>query len=196
MAAEPPSSPTAPTTSPPVAQSIAINLDVEDLTVGQTVTLTATVTLSDGSRRPVTDGAWESDNSDVAFLETTTGEEVLLRAVGAGSVLIHTGEADQLEAQGFLEEVFIHEATHTTLDARHASSSGWIQAQGNDMNFISTYARDHPMREDLAESFPMWMALRYREGRISSRLAATIRTRMPHRIAYLDDQNFDMAPVR
>ena len=50
-----PSSPTAPTTSPPVAQSIAINLDVEDLTVGQTVTLTATVTLSDGSRRPVTD---------------------------------------------------------------------------------------------------------------------------------------------
>ena len=328
-----PSSPTAPTTSPPVAQSIAINLDVEDLTVGQTVTLTATVTLSDGSRRPVTDGAWESDNSDVAFLETTTGEEVLLRAVGAGSatlsvesggqrgtravtvlpplvidgtlyvdadivtssdpttfrnasyagrgdrvmfdrrqnafvtynaflfdatftdgfsveiqvnpefqtreaaqqeadkyggligqlpralrqpefqtvwihrgiepfgggnnnVLIHTGEADRLEAQGFLEEVFIHEATHTTLDARHASSSGWIQAQGNDMNFISTYARDHPMREDLAESFPMWMALRYREDRISSRLAATIRIRMPHRLAYLDDQSFDMAPVR
>ena len=52
--------------------------------MGQTVTLTATVTLSDGSRRPVTDGAWESDNSDVAFLETTTGEEVLLRAVWTG----------------------------------------------------------------------------------------------------------------
>ena len=75
------------------------------------------------------------------------------------NVLIHTDYADGLEAQGFLEEVFIHEATHTTLDAHHASSSGWIQAQGNDMDFISTYARDHPMREDLAESFPMWMAL-------------------------------------
>ena len=83
------------------------------------------------------------------------------------NVLIHTDYADGLEAQGFLEEVFIHEATHTTLDAHHASSSGWIQAQVNDMDFISTYARDHPMREDLAKSFPMWMALQYREGRIS-----------------------------
>ena len=115
---------------------------------------------------------------------------------GNNNVLIHTGQADLYEADGILEEALIHEGAHTSLDSRHASSSGWIQAQENDMDFISTYARDHPTREDLAESFPMWIALRYRADRISPHLAATIRARMPHRLAYLDDQHFDMAPVR
>ena len=115
---------------------------------------------------------------------------------GNNNVLIHTGQADLYEADGILEEALIHEGAHTSLDSRHASSSGWIQAQQNDMDFISTYARDHPTREDLAESFPMWMALRYGADRISPHLAATIRDRMPHRLAYLDDQHFDMAPVR
>ena len=90
-----PTSPTAPTTTQPVAQSITINFDVDDLTVGQTVTLTATVTLSDGSHRPVADGVWASDNPDVALLETTTGEEVLLRAVRAGSATISVESGGQ-----------------------------------------------------------------------------------------------------
>ena len=115
---------------------------------------------------------------------------------GNNNVLIHTGQADLYEADGLLEEVFIHEATHTSLDSRHASAPGWIQARQADGDFISAYARDNPSREDLAESFPMWMALRYRRERISARLAATIVTRMPHRLAYLDNQPFNMAPVR
>ena len=112
------------------------------------------------------------------------------------NVLIHTDEANWLAARGFLEEVLIHEATHTALDSIHASAPGWIQAQRDDMDFISTYARDHPSREDLAESFSMWMALRFREDRISRHLVATIRARMPHRLTYLDRQNFSMMPVR
>ena len=92
---------------------------------------------------------------------------------------------DLYEAEGILEEALIHEGAHTSLDSRHASSSGWIQAQQDDMDFISTYARDYPTREDLAESFPMWMALRYREDKILPRLAETIRARMPHRLVYL-----------
>ncbi len=115
---------------------------------------------------------------------------------GNNNVLIHTGQADLYEAEGILEEALIHEGAHTSLDSRHASSSGWIQAQQDDMDFISTYARDYPTREDLAESFPMWMALRYREDKILPRLAETIKARMPHRLVYLDAQHFDMAPVR
>ena len=115
---------------------------------------------------------------------------------GNNNVLIHTGQADLYEAEGILEEALIHEGAHTSLDSRHTSSSGWIQAQQDDMDFISTYARDYPTREDLAESFPMWMALRYREDKILPRLAETIRARMPHRLVYLDAQHFDMAPVR
>ena len=112
------------------------------------------------------------------------------------NVLIHTGQADLYEAEGILEEALIHEGAHTSLDSHHASSPGWVQAQQDDMDFISTYARDHPTREDIAESFPMWMALRYRADKISPRLAATIRARIPHRLDYLDAQHFDMAPVR
>lgn len=112
------------------------------------------------------------------------------------NVLIHTGEADSLAARGFLEEVLVHEATHTALDSIHAAAPGWIQAQRDDMDFISTYARDNPAREDLAESFSMWMALRFREDRIFGHLAATIRARMPHRLSYFDRQNFSMLPVR
>ena len=71
------------------------------------------------------------------------------------NVLIHTGQADLYEADGILEEALIHEGAHTSLDSRHALSSGWVQAQQDDMDFISTYAKDHPTREDVAESFPM-----------------------------------------
>ena len=42
----------------------------------------------------------------------------------------------------------------------------------------------------------MWMALQYRKDNISPCLAATIRARMPHRLAWLDDPHFDMAPVK
>ena len=62
---------------------------------------------------------------------------------GNNNLLIHTGQGAQYEASGILEETFVHEAAHTSLDAVHASSAGWIAAQQADPNFISTYARDN-----------------------------------------------------
>ncbi len=116
---------------------------------------------------------------------------------GNNNVLIHTGMAEgEYESDGILEEALIHEAGHTSLDSTHSASPGWLDAQRNDMDFISEYARDHPTREDMAETFPVWIALRYREHRISDRLATTIRSRIPHRLEYLDEQNFDVSPVR
>ncbi len=113
------------------------------------------------------------------------------------NVLIHTGMAESnYEPDGILEEALIHEAGHTSLDSTHSASPGWLEAQRNDMDFISEYARDYPTRENLAETFPVWMAIRYREHRISARLATTIQSRIPHRLEYLDEQNFDVSPVR
>ena len=115
---------------------------------------------------------------------------------GNNNVLIHTGQASLYEQDGVIEEVLIHEAAHTSLDADHAASSGWLQAQADDRGFISDYAEEFPSREDIAESFLPWMALRYGEDRISADLAFTIRTRMPNRLVYFDAQSFPMAPVR
>jgi len=71
---------------------------------------------------------------------------------GNNNLLIHVGQGDVYLADGILEETFVHEAAHTSLDAAHASSAGWLSAQSRDPVFISTYARDNPQREDIGMS--------------------------------------------
>lgn len=114
---------------------------------------------------------------------------------GNHNLLIHTGQADQYISQGILEETFVHEASHTSLDAAHANAAGWLAAQVADPTFISTYARDNPTREDIAESFLPYLAIRHRADRISQSLYDTITTTIPNRIAYFDQQNFNVSPV-
>lgn len=114
---------------------------------------------------------------------------------GNNNLLIHIGQADLYVNDGILEETFVHEAAHTSLDAAHANSSGWLAAQVADAEFISTYARDFPNREDIAESFLPYLAVRYRSNRISQSLKMTIMQTIPNRIAYFDNQSFDMYPI-
>lgn len=113
---------------------------------------------------------------------------------GNNNLLIHTGQADLYAADGILEETFVHEASHTSLDAAHAASSGWLAAQAADGEFISNYARDYPNREDIAESFLPYFAVRYQLDRISQSLAGTILQTIPNRASYFEAQEFDMYP--
>ena len=89
----------------------------------------------------------------------------------------------------------IHEASHISLDADYAAAPGWQEAQQNDPTFISTYARDNPTREDIAESFLPYVALRYRRDRISDDLTATFEATMPNRIQFFDSIVRDMYPL-
>lgn len=114
---------------------------------------------------------------------------------GNYAILIHTGQSALYEADGILEETLVHESSHTSLDAYHAAAPGWLAAQIADDNFISTYAQDYPDREDVAESFLPYLAVRYRLGRISAELADTINQTIPNRIAYFDAQDFDVYPI-
>lgn len=114
---------------------------------------------------------------------------------GNNNLLIHTGQAALYEADGILEETFVHEAAHTSLDAAHAEAAGWLDAQSADGEFISTYARDNPLREDIAESFLPYLAVRYRADRIPQSLADTINATIPNRIAYFAAQEFDLYPI-
>jgi hypothetical protein len=121
------------------------------------------------------------------------GEELF--GGGNRNLLIHVGQGDNYEREGILEEVFIHEAAHSTLDEIHAEAPAWLLAQQKDTNFISDYARDNPLREDVAESFPCYLALRVRPDRLSRGMLDTIRSVMPHRIDYFDAQEFDWFPM-
>ncbi len=115
---------------------------------------------------------------------------------GNNNLLIHVGQGDLYIADGILEETFVHEASHTSLDAAHASSAGWLTAQTKDGNFISTYARDNPTREDVAESFLTWLAVRYRSTRITQALANTIQQTIPNRMAYFDSLGLNLLPIQ
>jgi len=114
---------------------------------------------------------------------------------GNNNLLIHIGQGALYEADGILEETFVHEASHTSLDAGNAAASGWIAAQVADSGFISTYARDNPQREDIAESFLPYLAVRYRADRITQGLKDTIEQTIPHRIAYFDGLGLTMYPI-
>ena len=127
----------------------------------------------------------------ITHVDINAGEEVWGAAGGAdrGTIHIHTdGES------GHIEESFVHEATHVTLDPAHGDSPGWRAAQAADGVFISEYARDHPDREDLAESFLAYLAVRYQSERLTVTERTVILRTIPNRLIYFDEQGFDMSP--
>jgi hypothetical protein len=113
---------------------------------------------------------------------------------GTNGLLIHTEMSAEYERDGILEETLIHEASHTSLDPTHATAAGWIDAQKKDPTFISTYARDNPTREDVAETFLLYFALKHRSDRVSPELVETINKAIPNRLKYLDQQTWDLYP--
>ena len=138
---------------------------------------------------------------------------------GNDNILIHVGRAADYLRRGVLEEILMHEAAHTSLDPLHAAADTWVAAQAADgrchpcarltgastgsrvariapPGFISDYARDHPRREDVAESFGPFFAVRHRRERISRSMTRTIEATMPNRIEYFDRLDIDMHPVR
>ena len=114
---------------------------------------------------------------------------------GNRNILIHTGQTAEYLRLGILEETLVHEAAHSSLDSRYARSPGWLDAQSADPTFISTYARDYPDREDIAESFGPYLAVRHRADRITSALRSQIEQAIPNRIAFFDSLGLDMAPI-
>ena len=110
------------------------------------------------------------------------------------SFLIHTGQGAKYRRDGFLEEALFHEAAHVSLDGDHADAEGWRAAQAADGEFISTYARDFPDREDVAETALPYFAVRYQPGRLSAEQRAMIEATVPNRLQYFDEQGFDWSP--
>ena len=113
-----------------------------------------------------------------------------------GSLLIHTEDAVTRLAvdDGFLEELFMHEAAHASLDSEHSYSPEWLAAQHADGVAISDYASHFPLREDVAETIVPYFAVRYRPGRLTAPIRWLMTMTTPNRLAYFDDQNLDMSP--
>lgn len=115
---------------------------------------------------------------------------------GNQNLLVHTDMGESYIAQGILAEAFIHEASHTSLDAYHANHKDWIAAQEKDPDFISGYAKNNPKREDIAESFLLYFALRYKPDRIDKKLKEKITNTIPNRVAYFDSIKYNLHPIK
>lgn len=115
---------------------------------------------------------------------------------GNENILIHTGMAAEYERQGILAEVLCHEATHTSLDPHYAEDDAWLEAQRQDGVFISDYAQQFPQREDMAESYLLHLAHRYRRDRLDEGVVARIERDMAHRMRYFDSLQPDVRPWR
>lgn len=111
---------------------------------------------------------------------------------GNNNFLIHTGQSDEYERDGVLEEVFLHEGGHTSLDAYHANSPLWLSAQRADGVSISDYGRDNPLREDISETIGPYLAITHRADRVPQKEIDEVRQAIPNRIKYLDCQGFTM----
>lgn len=114
---------------------------------------------------------------------------------GNRNLLIHTAQGEEYAAGGYLEEIFVHEGTHTSIDGDHAAAAGWLEAQTADAAFISTYARDNPTREDVAETMVPYLAQRFRADRLPPATVAAIRGAIPNRLRYLDCLGVTMDPL-
>ena len=143
---------------------------------------------------------------DVQTMWIHKGEELF--GGGNYNILVHTGMSEQYEnlySESVMEEILIHEATHTSIDSYlypnggwtnsgYCDGEGWIEAVESDNEcYITTYARDNQYREDLAELMPFYVAVRYFPERISSELRDKILSCNFNRIRYLDSQNLDMS---
>lgn len=108
---------------------------------------------------------------------------------GIDYLLVHTGMGEEYIRDGNLEETILHEAAHTSLDPDHKGKATWLHAQQTDGQFITSYARENPEREDIAESFVLYYAAKLRADRLPPETVEHIQQTMPNRIAYFDRLN-------
>ncbi len=106
---------------------------------------------------------------------------------GNDNILIHVGAtAERYIEDGVLEEALAHEAAHTSLDPTLAKSEEWREAQEADGAFISDYARDNPLREDVAETLVPWLAACCGDDRLDPETIETIQRLTANRMAVLE----------
>jgi hypothetical protein len=115
--------------------------------------------------------------------------------------VLYAGNIARRLATHDLEETVFHEAAHATLDVPFASDLAWQEAQQSDGVFLTRYAEEWPMREDLAESALFAWAVLVHPGRLPIDVETAVKDRIPARLKVLaeifkDDLLMDPADKR
>lgn len=83
-----------------------------------------------------------------------------------------------------LQETVFHESAHVAFEGQHAAAPGWVAAQKADSAFITEYARELPLKEDIPESAIFAFVILNHPGRLPPEVEAKVAAQIPHRIAY------------
>ena len=114
---------------------------------------------------------------------------------GNNLLLIHTGFTPTLEnwwTGNIIEETYLHEAGHASLDSYIYGDEEWDNAVQADQTYISDYAAEYPLREDIAELLPLYIGVKYFPSRISKEIRSKILSCCINRILYLDNFEVDL----
>ena len=65
---------------------------------------------------------------------------------GDGTIIYCAGVALSDINEGVIEETFLHEGAHVNLDSEIYNLTEWKCARDSDKHYISTYAKEHPLR--------------------------------------------------
>lgn len=107
-------------------------------------------------------------------------------AGGYNALVIHADYAD--EHTEFLEEIFVHEAAHASLDwifDGAVDQSAWNAVAAADGRFVSKYVADFPDREDVAESYGAFLITEAAKANKALRTKAKrIRVATPNRLSF------------
>jgi hypothetical protein len=113
---------------------------------------------------------------------------------GNRTLVIHTDKAGTFERRGILEEVIMHEVSHTLFDFELdpvVSLAQWQEAQSLDNAFISDYGKEFPITEDPADTMVAYFAARQYPERFHPIIPALIESMIPNRLDLLDTIDFD-----
>ncbi|NNE71845.1 MAG: T9SS type A sorting domain-containing protein [Rhodothermales bacterium] len=113
-------------------------------------------------------------------------------AGGTGNVTVH--EDWPPTGAGHVEEILLHEAAHAGYQYLQPTLR-WRLARQADGVFLTTHAQLNPSSEDVAATFPAWVAVRLRPERLHPEVFRKIVEGVPNRLAVLDELGLAVYPL-
>ena len=101
-----------------------------------------------------------------------------------GFFVIYSENMDARISTNDLQHTVFHEMAHVALEAAHATADGWVAAQQADPGFLTRYAEQNPVKEDVPESALFAFAVLNHPGRLPADVEAIVRAQIPNRLAY------------
>ena len=116
---------------------------------------------------------------------------------GNNNILIHTGRTQEYVnwvTGNIVEETLIHEAVHTSVDSYYYGTEKWNeQVQKDEYRYVSTYAKNYPDREDIAEMFPLYIAVTFFPERITIDIKNKFLETSSNRVKFFNEEDLDFS---